>query len=69
MPRRWLSVLGVAALRKPAARQQARCGTLLGKSGPPRVLQNEWGLSLHLESTHGADSRPARCAGPYARPR
>jgi len=34
-----------------------RTGTSLSKGGPPRVLQNEWGLSLHLESSRGADTR------------
>jgi len=34
-----------------------RIGTSLSKSGPPRSLLNEWGLSLHLESSRGNETR------------
>ena len=43
--------------RKVGNVEVQRTGTSLSKGGPPRVLQNEWGLSLHLESTSGADTR------------
>jgi 7,8-dihydropterin-6-yl-methyl-4-(beta-D-ribofuranosyl)aminobenzene 5'-phosphate synthase len=34
-----------------------RVGTTLSKAAGPRTLQNEWGLSLHLESARGAEVR------------
>ncbi len=34
-----------------------RVGTLLSRVGDPRTLQNEWGLSLHLESALGNEQR------------
>lgn len=34
-----------------------RIGTTLGRGTPPRTLQNEWGLSLHLESARGNETR------------
>lgn len=34
-----------------------RLGSTLGRNTPPRTLQNEWGLSLHLESARGAEVR------------
>lgn len=34
-----------------------RVGTTLSKSAGPRTLQNEWGLSLHLESARGSEQR------------
>lgn len=43
--------------RRLAGVEVQRTGTSLSKSGPPRTLQNEWGLSLHLESSRGADTR------------
>lgn len=36
-----------------------RVGTTLSKTGDPRTLQNEWGLSLHVESARGAQKRQA----------
>jgi len=34
-----------------------RVGTTLSKTANPRTLQNEWGLSLHLESARGDEQR------------
>jgi 7,8-dihydropterin-6-yl-methyl-4-(beta-D-ribofuranosyl)aminobenzene 5'-phosphate synthase len=34
-----------------------RGGFALSRSAPPRTLQNEWGLALHLESTRGSETR------------
>ena len=34
-----------------------RVGTSLSKDAPPRTLQNEWGLCLHVESARGDESR------------
>lgn len=34
-----------------------RVGTLLSRTGDPRTLLNEWGLSLHLESARGSEER------------
>lgn len=34
-----------------------RVGTTLSRQAPPRTLQNEWGLSLHLESARGEERR------------
>ena len=34
-----------------------RVGTTLSKTSNPRTLQNEWGLSLHLESARGSETR------------
>jgi len=43
--------------RKLPGVEVQRTGTSLTKSGPPRSLLNEWGLSLHLESTREAETR------------
>ena len=43
--------------RKVGNVEVQRTGTSLSKDGPPRVLQNEWGLSLHLESSRGIETR------------
>lgn len=37
--------------------QIQRVGNSLSKDGPPRTLQNEWGLCLHLESARGEETR------------
>ncbi len=37
--------------------QLQRVGTVLSKTGGPRTLQNEWGLSLHLASSRGSEQR------------
>lgn len=34
-----------------------RIGTSLTPDGPPRTLRNEWGLSLHLDSRRGDETR------------
>ena len=34
-----------------------RVGTTLSKNTAPRTLQNEWGLSLHVDSARGAERR------------
>lgn len=37
--------------------QVDRVGTSLTSDGPPRTLRNEWGLSLHLNSQRGEETR------------
>jgi 7,8-dihydropterin-6-yl-methyl-4-(beta-D-ribofuranosyl)aminobenzene 5'-phosphate synthase len=43
--------------RKVGDVEVQRQGTALTKDGPPRTLMNEWGLSLHLESARGAETK------------
>ena len=45
------------ASRKVGDMQMERVGFPFTKEPPKKVLQNEWGLSLHLESSRGGDVR------------